>query len=79
MRDRVRIRSHRAICPVMSSEQRPMADIESEGIELRPDGWQRFREAVQAAAKTGQKPKASSSGGGSHPARRGKPRETSSA
>jgi hypothetical protein len=66
---------------IMKNEKRPAADIESEGIELRPDGWQRFREAVHEAAKSGRKPKAkaSSSGGESRPVRRGKLRETSSA
>lgn len=29
---------------------KPVADI-----ELRPDGWERFREAVRAAAKSGPK------------------------
>jgi hypothetical protein len=77
----VRIRSRRAIYLVMSTDKRPVADIESEGIELRPDGWERFERAVVAAAKGGRKPaaKASSSHGGSRPARPEKPRETSSA
>ena len=36
----------------MSSSQKPEI-----GIELRPDGWERFRQAVHAAAKSGPKRK----------------------
>src|SRR5712671_5617499 len=52
---RVRIRPRRAISEAMQSKRRPVADIEKEGIELRPDGWNRFREAVRVAAKSGPK------------------------
>lgn len=35
-------------------------------IELRPDGWQRFRLAVQAAAKAGPKPSGKTSSRAHH-------------
>lgn len=31
--------------------------VDAEKIELRPDGWERFRQAVHAAAKSGPKHK----------------------
>lgn len=32
--------------------KRPTTTPEQEGIEFRPDGWDRFKAAVHAAAKT---------------------------
>jgi hypothetical protein len=32
-----------------------MAQGKKDEIELRPDGWERFRQAVHAAAKSGPK------------------------
>jgi hypothetical protein len=38
-------------------------------IELRPDGWERFEKAVDAAVKSGPKPKAPRKRGASQPAK----------
>jgi hypothetical protein len=39
------------------TRERTVAPNRDEGIELRPDGWERFRQAVHAAAKSGPKHK----------------------
>jgi hypothetical protein len=40
----------------MSNPDKHVIDGEvKSGIELRPDGWERFRQAVHAAAKSGPK------------------------
>ncbi len=39
----------------MKASSEPRRD--AGGIELRPDGWERFRQAVHAAAKSGPKHK----------------------
>ena len=38
-------------------ERKPHEPANAENIELRPDGWERFRSAVHAAAKSGPKHK----------------------
>jgi hypothetical protein len=35
--------------------KRPTTTPEQEGIEFRPDGWDRFRAAVRAASNVGTK------------------------
>jgi len=52
---------------------------DADDIELRPDGWDRFRKAVHAAAKAGPKPrKKVKSSDEAKPEKRGRPRDSSS-
>ncbi len=44
--------------------KRPTTTPEQEGIEFRPDGWERFKAAVHAAAKTPPPPKKAAPKGG---------------
>jgi hypothetical protein len=42
----------------MSGQKRTFRTRQQSGdIEMRPDGWDRFRRAVNAAAKSGPKPR----------------------
>lgn len=41
----------------MTTSKRKTRQEPSEQIELRPDGWERFKRAVSAAAKVGPKPR----------------------
>ena len=40
---------------MISSKRRAKKQAQSPEIELRPDGWERFKTAVAAAAKSGPK------------------------
>jgi hypothetical protein len=48
--------SHKeATLPTTEDERRMLDKAPKESIELRPDGWDRFEQAVDAAAKSGPK------------------------
>jgi hypothetical protein len=42
----------------MTNQNQPRAQKQKDEIELRPDGWERFEKAVDAAVKGGPKHRA---------------------